>query len=72
MDQILEDCNPPPMDTDDLPQRDDADIFRPPRPIGLVSDKRALLEGKMAREDILDYLVRLHNFDYIARHPRRL
>jgi len=72
LDQILGDCNLPPMDTDDLPQRDDADIFRPPRPIGLVSDEMALLEGKMAREDILDYLVRLHNSDYIARHPRRL
>jgi hypothetical protein len=26
----------------------------------------------MAREDLLDYLVRLQNADYISRHPRKL
>ena len=72
LDQVLEDCNLPPMDADDLTQRDDAAIFQPPRPMGQVSDERALLEGKMAREDLLDYLVRLQNIDYITRHPRGL
>ena len=72
LDQILEDCNLPPMDANDLLQRDDVAIFRPPRPMGLVSDERSFLEGKMAREDLLDYLVRLQNSDYITRHPHRL
>jgi hypothetical protein len=71
LDQILEECNLPPMDSEDPPRREEAAIFRPPRPMGLVSDERALLEGKMAREDLLDYLVRLQNLDYTARHPRR-
>ena len=59
LDQILEDCHLPPMDAEDLPTRDDDDIFQPPRPMGLVSEERALLEGKMARDDLLDYLVRI-------------
>ena len=71
LDQILEDCNLAPMDTDNLHVQDDADTFRPPRPMGLISDERTLLEGKMAREDLLDYLVRLQKSDYIGRHPRR-
>ena len=71
LDQILADCHLPPMDVDDLPRRDDEDAFLPPRPMGLVSEERALLEGKMAREDLLDYLVRIQNSDYIGRHPRR-
>ena len=70
LDQILEDCQLLPLDADDLPCRDDYDIFQPPRPMRLVSEERALLEGKMAREDLLDYLVRVQNLDYIARHPR--
>jgi hypothetical protein len=68
LDQILEECNLPPIDADDQQHRDEA----APRPMGLVSDERALLEGKMAREDLLDYLVRLQNSDYVVRHPRRL
>jgi hypothetical protein len=59
------------MDVDDLPRRDDEEVFLPPRPIGLVSDERTLLEGKMARDNLLDYLVRMQNSDYIGRHPRR-
>ena len=69
LDQILTDCHLPPMDMNDQPRRGEDDIFQPPRPIAFVSDERALLEGKMAREDILDYLVRIQNADHIARHP---
>ena len=71
LDQILADCNLPTMDAEDRPPRDDEDTFRPPRPMGLLSEERALLEGKMARDDLLDYLVRIQNSDHIARHPRR-
>ena len=72
LDQILAECHLPPLDADDMARREDDDNFTPPRPMGLVSEERALLEGKMAREDLLDYLVRLQNADYISRHPRRL
>ena len=71
LDQILVDCQLPPMDDIDTTQRDDDEAFRPPRPIGLVSEERALLEGQMAREDILDYLVRVHNDEHILTHTRR-
>jgi hypothetical protein len=53
LDQILIDCNLPPMDYNDPTRREDEDVFQPPRPMGLVSEERALLEGQMAREDIL-------------------
>ena len=71
LDQILADCHLPTMDANDLLRREEDDIFLPPRPIGMVSEDRALLEGKMAREDLLDYLVRTQNSEYIPRHPRR-
>ena len=71
LDQILADCHLPPMDANDQPRRGEDDIFQPPRPMAFVSDDRALLEGKMARKDILDYLVRIQNADHIARHPDR-
>ena len=70
LDQILIECHLPPMDDIDNTRRD-KDMFRPPRPMGLVSDERALLEGQMAREDLLDYLVRIQNANHIGRHPRR-
>lgn len=72
LDQILEECHLPPMDDDTHPRRNDDDIFRPPRPLGLLSKDRALLEEKMAKEDLLDYLVCVKKSDYIARHPRRV
>ena len=53
------DCNLPPMHANDLLRRDEEKYFQPPRPMGFVSEERALLEGQMAREDILDYLVRV-------------
>ena len=59
LDQILVDCNLPPMHANDLLRRDEEKYFQPPRPMGFVSEERALLEGQMAREDILDYLVRV-------------
>lgn len=71
LDQILEDCHLPPMDNNDLPQKYEENVFQPPRPMGLVSEERALLEGKIAREDLLDYLVRIQNANYIARHLRK-
>ena len=59
LDQRLVDCHLPTMDAHDLLRREDDDIFQPPRPMSLVSVDRALLEGKMAREGLLDYLVRI-------------
>ena len=70
LDQILLECHLPPMDDIDHTQRD-KDVFRPPRPMGLMSEKKTLLEGQMAREDLLDYLVRVQNANHIGRHPRR-
>ena len=71
LDQILVDCHLLAMDEDDHTSRADEDIFHPPRPMGLLSEERAMLEGKMAREDLLDYLVRMQNTDHTARHPTR-
>lgn len=70
LDQILIDCNLPPMDHNDCIARDEDDSFQPPRPMGLVSEERALLEGQMAREVLLDYLVRIQNATHVASHPR--
>ena len=71
LDQILVECNLPTMDDIALTHREEEDGFRPPRPMGLVSEDRALLEGQMAREDLLDYLVRVQNAEHRRRHPRR-
>ena len=71
LDQILIECHLPAMDEDQPASREAHDMFHPPRPTGLVSEERALLEGQMAREDILDYLVRLQNAGHVGRHPRR-
>ena len=71
LDQILLECNLPTMDDIGHTRRDEADAFMPPRPMGLVSEDRAFLEGQMAREDLLDYLVRVQNANQYARHPRR-
>ena len=71
LDQILKDCHLPPMENNDHPRPTDDDRFQPPRPMGLVSEERALLEGKMAREDLLDYLVRMQNADYMSRPANR-
>ena len=49
----------PAMDNSEQAHRDDEEMFHPPRPMGLVSEERALLEGQMAREVLLDYLVRI-------------
>ena len=71
LDQILIDCHLPPMDDMELAHRDGDDVFQPPRPMGLISDERALLEGQMAREDLLDYLVRVQNANHIGTHRSR-
>lgn len=71
LDQILVDCHLPALDDTDMTRGDDDEGFRPPRPMGLVSEDRALFEGQMAREDILDYLVRVHNDVHLLTHPRR-
>ena len=70
LDQILVDCNLPPMDDPNDTRRHMEEEFRPPRPMALVSEERALLEGQMAREDLLDYLVRTQNSNYLAAQPR--
>ena len=69
--EILEDCHLPPMDVLDAAYTGEDNAFRPPRPMGLVSEEITLLEGKMAREDILDYLVRIQNDDHISRHSQK-
>ena len=71
LEQILMDCQLPSMEVNDSNRTEEDEVFLPPRPMGLVSEERALLEGKMAREDILDYLVRIQNADHVARHPQR-
>ena len=70
LDQILVDCHLPAMDDNDLLRREEDDMFQPPWPMGLLSEDRALLEGQMAREDLLDYLVRIQNGRHLASHPR--
>ena len=71
LDQILIECRLPTMDDIGHTWRDEEDVFVPPRPMGLVSEDRALLEGQMAKEDLLDYLVRLQNVNHLARHLGR-
>ena len=71
LDQILADCDLPPMDDNSAHPRDAEEGFRPPRPMGLVNEERALLEGQMAREDLLDYLVRIQNAHHMENHPHR-
>ena len=70
LDQILIDCSLPAMDDTDHMHRAEEEVFYPPRPMGFVSEDRALLEGHMAREDLLDYLVRIQNINHIVT-PRR-
>ena len=71
LEQILVDCHLPPMDAQPSRQEGEEEGFRPPRPMGLVSEDRALLEGQMAREDILDYLVRVQNSNHAGMNGRR-
>ena len=71
LDQILVECNLPPMNDNFSTFREEDDEFQPPRPMGLVSEERALLEGQMAREDLLDYLVRINNANNTSNHARR-
>jgi hypothetical protein len=70
LDQILIDCNLPAMNECDTTQKEEEDVFQPPRPMRLVSEERALLEGQMAREDLLDYLVRMQHANHSRNHPR--
>ena len=70
LDEILVDCDMPTTDSYDATRREEEEAFRPPRPMGYVTEDRALLEGQMAREDILDYLVRIQNANQTAHHGR--
>jgi hypothetical protein len=70
LDQILVDCNLLPMDDISDTRRGADDGFQPPRPMALVNEDKSLLEGRMAREDLFDYLVRLQNANHLASHPR--
>jgi hypothetical protein len=72
LDQILVECDLPTVDDIACTRREEDDKFRAPRPMRLVSDDRALLEGQMTREDLLDYLVRVQNVEHRRRHPRRV
>ena len=71
LDQILVDCHLPAMDDNNPPHRDEDELFHPPRPMGLVSEDRALIEGQMTREDLMDYLVRVQNTNHNAHQTRR-
>ena len=71
LDQILVDCHLLAMDDNNPLHRDEEELFHPPRPMGLVSEDRALIEGQMAREDLVDYLVRIQNTNHNAHQPRR-
>ena len=71
LDQILVECHLPTLDDIVCTRTEEDDGFMPPRPMGLVSEDRALLEGQMAREDLLDYLIRVQNSEHTRRHPRR-
>ena len=71
LDQILIDCNLPAMNETDLASAEGGQSFEPPRPMGLVTEERALLEGHMAREDLLDYLVRIQNSNHGGNHGSR-
>lgn len=71
LDQIFIECRLPTMDDIGHTRRDKDNVFMPPRPMGLVSEDRALLEGQIAIEDLLDYLVRLQNANHIARDSGR-
>ena len=70
LDEILVDCDMPPMDSNDMRRREEEEVFQPPRPMGFVTEDRALIEGQMAREDILDYLFRIQNANHMAHHGR--
>ena len=70
LDQILADCHLPPMDDNESSPRDEEEAFQPPRPMGLVSEERALLEGHMAKEDLVDYMVRTNNANHIGHAHR--
>lgn len=69
LDQILADCHLPPIDDNESSPRDEEEAFQPLRPMGLVSEDRALLEGHMAKADLVDYMVRTHNANHNA-HTR--
>jgi hypothetical protein len=71
LDQILVECHLPTMDDIACSRTEEEDGFRPPRPMGLVSEDRTLLEGQMAKEHLLDYLIRVQNSEHTRRHPRR-
>ena len=72
LDQILIDCHLPPMHEHDLRHDGEEELFQPPRPMCVVGEERALLEGQMAREDLLDYLIRVQNANHPGRQgPRR-
>ena len=71
LDQILVDCHLLAMDDNNPLHRDEEELFHPPQPMGLVSEDRALIEGQMAREDLVDYLVRIQNTNHNAHQPRR-
>ena len=68
LDQFLIDCHLRPMQEEEFAPRADGDPFLPPRLMGLVSKERALLDGNVAREDLLDYLIHLQNINYMSRH----
>ena len=44
LDQILRDCHLPSMEDIDPPRPAEENVFQPPRPMGLVSEERALME----------------------------
>ena len=67
LDQILVDYHLPTMDDNESSPRDEEETFRPPRPMGLVSEERALLEMANGRGGS----VGLHGADTTCQpHPK--
>lgn len=61
LDEILIECHLPHVHRISLASKEAVEKFEPPNPITFVSKQRALLEGRMAHEDLLDYFVRVQN-----------
>ena len=61
LDQILRDCHLPAMEDDCNCHGAEEHVFESSQPVSMDTKGRALLEGKMTREDLLDYVVRTQN-----------
>lgn len=56
------------MDDNDLSHKDVDDDFKTSKANGLCEQKKNLLEEQMKKEDLVNYLVRIQNVDFIASY----